>query len=175
MRSAPSLVVLAFTTFTGFAFVASIFLAPDLAFAGEAGRQQASGELRAPKSPKPAAPGNTTGNGGSAPSCTCPGSRERLWSRPKFAELRAELDEADEIAALESVQVALSEVGDGASYVWHRHNGRLSGVVQPTASFKDGSGNVCRHVVVLLSSGADSRKAEGVACRLADGRWLLEG
>src|SRR5512134_694047 len=67
-------------------------------------------------------------------SCTCPDDKAALWPRPKYAELRTSLDANDEIAALESVQIALSEISDGATYVWHRRNGRLSGVVQPTGS-----------------------------------------
>ena len=118
---------------------------------------------------EPAAPQS----GGSA--CTCPDGKADLWPRPKYAELRATLDDNDEIAALESVQIALSEVGDGATYVWHRRNGRLSGVVQPTASFKSAAGRVCRHLVVTLSSADQTRPTEGIACRLADGRWQLEG
>jgi hypothetical protein len=111
-----------------------------------------------------------------APTCTCPDGKADLWPRPKYAELRTTLlDANDEIAALESVQIALTEVGDGASYVWHRRNGRLSGVVQPTGSFKGAAGQVCRHLVVTLSSTDQTRRAEGVACRLADGRWQLEG
>ena len=111
-------------------------------------------------------------SGGST--CTCPDGKADLWPRPKYADLKS-LDAADEIAALESVQIALSEVGDGATYVWHRRNGRLSGVVQPTASFKGAAGRVCRHIVLTLSSADQTRRTEGVACRLADGRWQLEG
>jgi surface antigen len=100
--------------------------------------------------------------------------------RPKFAEApptaqRTVLDETDEIAALESVQFALTEVGDGASYIWHRNNGRLSGMVQPVTSFKDGQGQICRHVVVVLTTGMTTKKTEGVACRLTSGQWKLEG
>ena len=39
------------------------------------------------------------------------------------------LDEDDEIAALEAIRVALTEVSDGASYVWHRRHGRLGGTI----------------------------------------------
>lgn len=85
------------------------------------------------------------------------------------------LDDGDHYAALESISFALAEVGDGASYVWHRHNGRLSGVVQPTASFKTSTGEVCRVVVVTLAAGRRSKTAEGVACRLQNGQWRLEG
>ena len=115
-----------------------------------------------------------------APStCTCPGSgnepRLNPWPRPKYAELEPDLHGSDEIAALEALHLALTEIGDGASYVWHRRNGRLSGVVQPTASFKDDSGRICRHLVVLLSVGAYSKRTEGIACRLDGGAWQLEG
>jgi hypothetical protein len=105
--------------------------------------------------------------------CTCSEQGKRV--RPKFAELKPQLDENDEIAALEAIRVALSEVGDGATYVWHRQHGRLSGLVQPTASFKDPAGRVCRHIILVMSSGIHSGKIEGVACRLGDGRWQLEG
>src|SRR5262245_4502555 len=79
--------------------------------------------------------------------CTCPNpdASPALSPKPKFAEAKTELDENDEIAALEAIRVALTEVGDGGSYVWHRQHGRLSGVVHPTVSFKDPIGRVCRH------------------------------
>jgi surface antigen len=98
-------------------------------------------------------------------------------AKPKFAEANATalLDENDEIAALEAIRIALTEVGDGGSYVWRRTHGRLSGIVQPTASFKDPAGRVCRHIVLTMSIGMASARAEGIACRLADGRWQLDG
>jgi surface antigen len=95
--------------------------------------------------------------------------------RPRAAGHDQELDGTDEIAALDAIRVALSEVGDGASYVWHRNNGRLSGVIHPTASFKDASGRVCRHIVLVLTTGMRTGRIEGVACRLSNGRWQLEG
>ena len=85
------------------------------------------------------------------------------------------LNEEDEIAALEAIRVALSEVGDGVSYVWHRRYGQLGGLVQPTHSFKDTDGRVCRRIIVILSAGLRSGRIEGTACRLAGGRWQLEG
>lgn len=108
------------------------------------------------------------------PPCAC-GESQKKSAKPKFAGLADTLDEGDEIAALESVQQALNKVGDGASYVWHRANGRLSGLVQPTRSFRNAQGQVCRHLVILLTTGDRTNKAEGIACRAADGRWALEG
>lgn len=115
-----------------------------------------------------------------APSCGCPGSATRS-QKPKFADLKSvpddgrPLDSGDEIAALSSVQYALSSTADGSTYVWHRNNGRLSGLVQPTSSFKSVDGGICRHIVVMLTTGEKTRKAEGVACRAENGVWRLEG
>jgi hypothetical protein len=115
------------------------------------------------------------------PSCTCPNLAPNpskppvVSAKPKFAESNAHLDENDEIAALEAIRVALTEVGDGGTYVWHRQHGRLSGIVQPTASFKDPAGRVCRHILLIMTVGTAKGRAEGIACRLGDGRWQLDG
>lgn len=94
---------------------------------------------------------------------------------PPHAGAMAGLDENDEIAALEAIRVALTEVGDGGTYVWRRRHGRLSGIVQPTVSFKNAAGHVCRHIMLIMTVGTATGRAEGVACRLADGRWQLDG
>ncbi len=90
-------------------------------------------------------------------------------------DFRNTLDDADEVATLDAIHTALSEVGDGSTYVWHRQHGRLSAIMQPTQSFKDSAGQVCRHLVVMLVSGVANRRTEGIACRLATGRWQLDG
>ena len=119
------------------------------------------------------------------PPCTCPnsgpnsgpnpGKPPSVSTKPRFAETNVNLDENDEIAALEAIRVALTEVGDGGTYVWHRQHGRLSGIVQPTASFKDVAGRVCRHILLIMTVGTAKGRAEGIACRLGDGRWQLDG
>ncbi len=119
------------------------------------------------------------------PFCTCPNAAPNpalepnkapaVSVKPKFADPQAHLDENDEIAALEAIRVALTEVGDGNSYVWYRRHGRLSGIVQPTVSFKDPAGRVCRHILLTMTVGAATGRAEGIACRLGDGRWQLDG
>lgn len=108
-------------------------------------------------------------------SCSLPQDAPSTSPRPKLADHSQGLDDHDEIATLDAIRVALSEVGDGSTYVWHTRNGRLSGVIQPTASFKDTAGRVCRHIVLVLTTGVRSGRVEGVACRLTDGRWQLEG
>jgi surface antigen len=94
--------------------------------------------------------------------------------QPAVAAADALQDEDDEIATLEAIRIALSEVGDGNAYVWRRWHGRLGGIVQPTASFKDPAGRVCRHIVLQLTRGERVGRAEGVACRRGDGRWELD-
>ena len=149
MSSNVSLFPLAAAGLTAFALVAAIFVSSDFAAAADKIQPSAG--------------------------CSCPNSSDKSATKPKFAEYQKPLDESDEIAALESVQFALTEVADGSSYVWHRSNGRLSGIVKPTTSFKDGQGGVCRHVVVVLNSTDTSKKTEAVACRLATGVWQLDG
>lgn len=157
MRSNISLFPLAATAATAVFFVAAILILPDFARADETSKDSGSAQ------------------------CTCPqtGSERsgKTWTRPKFAGLRSDhpLDLNDEIATLETLQLALSEVGDGSTYVWHRYHGRLSGVIKPTASFKDDSGQVCRHLIVVLTSGTRSERTEGIACRLPSGQWQLQG
>ncbi len=113
--------------------------------------------------------------------CSCPDSENaRPWPRPKFADAMPPdglptLDTTDKIATLEAVHLALSQLGDGASYVWHRRNGRISGVISPTVSFKDAQGRVCRHIIMTLTAGTNTARTEGVACRMADKSWRLEG
>lgn len=110
------------------------------------------------------------------PSCSCPGQdAPKREARPKFADLQSNLDEYDEIAALEAIRIALTEVGDGATFVWRRANGRISGAVKPTSSFKAVDGKICRHIQIILAAGKRTGKIEGVACRLENGRWELDG
>lgn len=109
------------------------------------------------------------------PRCGCPEAGSKPL-RPKFADLTPHrLDQTDELAALQSIQVALTRMDDGTAFVWKRSNGRLSGIVRPTASFRNAAGLLCRHVVVLLTTGFKTRTTEGVACRAANRRWVLEG
>jgi hypothetical protein len=109
----------------------------------------------------------------SAPAVTPHEQEPAGYSR--FDDTPFRLNENDEISALSSIQYALTELADGSSYIWHRDDGRLSGIVQPTTSFKDAAGKVCRHIIVILTSGERNRKTEAVACRLAGGRWQLDG
>jgi hypothetical protein len=107
------------------------------------------------------------------PSCNC---TEPQRPYPRLTDLsRQPLDIYDEVAALDAIRIALTQVGDGSSFVWYGKNGRLSGVVQPTRSFRDGTGRICRHIVVVLTTGPRTGRIEGFGCRFSDGAWQLEG
>jgi surface antigen len=93
---------------------------------------------------------------------------------PEIKDAKIVLDQSDEYAALEAVHFGLTEVADGASYIWRRENGHLSGLVKPVASFKDTRGDVCRHAVVVLTAAEGSKSTEIVACRLPTGIWQVE-
>ena len=149
MRHVPMLETFVLAAATAVMLVAFVFLSGGAAFSAEPASNEAH--------------------------CTCPDAGNKSM-RPKFAEFgRALLDESDEIAALESIQVGLSRMDDGAPFVWKRANGRLSGIVRPTSSFRNAEGALCRHVVVLLTTGYKTRTAEGIACRSPNRRWVLEG
>ena len=87
----------------------------------------------------------------------------------------AALDDTDALATLDGIRIALNEVGDGGTYVWHRRDGVLSGMAQPTASYKDPNGQPCRNLIVMLNTYGRSSRIDGVACRTAAGRWELAG
>ncbi len=160
----PSLVTLAAVVTTGFVLAAQILLGSTVAF-GADGQHGGSSQWETRVYPAPA-PANA------------PAPLPHPGAAPNTVDIAVpphQLDEADEIAALERVQFALSEVGDGKTYVWRRWHGRLSGIVQLTASFKDDGGKVCRHLVVLMTTGKNTKKQEGIACRLPSGRWQLDG
>lgn len=122
--------------------------------------------------------GVKAGDGDARPpdtACSTPARDAFDGSRPAVTAMRPVFDARDQAAALEAVQVALTEVGDGSTYVWYRHGGRLSGLVQPTRSFHDALGRVCRQLVVTLNDASRSSRTESIACRLADGDWQLDG
>ncbi|MEL6299313.1 MAG: hypothetical protein AAFV26_04090 [Pseudomonadota bacterium] len=85
------------------------------------------------------------------------------------------LSAADRLATLEAVQLVLTEVGDGASYLWHRRHGRLSGLIKAERSFRNAAGTICRRLRVTLMSGPKSRSIRATACRSDDGRWSFDG
>lgn len=99
-------------------------------------------------------------------------------SRPQETSARPSvihLGAADQQAALEAINFALTEVGDGSTFVWRRQVGQLKGIVRPTSSFRDASGRICRHIVFAVAIGDTRKKVEGIACRADNGSWSLSG
>ena len=90
-------------------------------------------------------------------------------------ELKARLDQSDRAAAMQALELALSELGDGVTLVWRRPERELVGRIKPVSAFRDDYGRVCRHVVYSLALGTYQRQIEGVACRESDGSWSLSG
>jgi surface antigen len=150
MSSTASFFPIAAAGATAFALVAAVFVSAEFVWAAEPAGAQASATS-------------------AAAGCLCPKSNEAS----RLTDIRIDLDLSDEYAALESVQLALTEVPDGSSYVWHRE-GRMSGLVKPLSSFKSMRGEVCRHAVVVLSGPDSTKKTEIVACRLPTGVWQVQ-
>lgn len=98
----------------------------------------------------------------------------RLGSASRAA-LRQHLNAVDRLAALEAVQLALSETGDGGDHVWHVAGRQLRGVIRPTASFRGADGRLCRHFIYALILDQQETRVEGIACRDPDGIWSLTG
>lgn len=81
----------------------------------------------------------------------------------------------DETATLLAIAKTLSEVGDGATYVWQRADGRLSGTFKPVRTFRDQTGRLCRDLSIALTTAEYTRRMSGAACRAPDGSWTLKG
>jgi surface antigen len=92
-----------------------------------------------------------------------------------LGELKARLDRSDRVAALQALDLALSELGDGVTLVWQRRERALTGRIKPVSAFRDDRGRVCRHIVYSLTLGAYQRQIEAVACREQNGSWSLSG
>jgi surface antigen len=92
-----------------------------------------------------------------------------------LSELKARLDRSDRVAAVQALELALSELEDGVTLVWERPERALTGRIKPVSAFRDDQGRVCRHVVYSLALGGFQREIEGVACRKTDGSWSLSG
>ncbi|HXG79791.1 MAG TPA: RT0821/Lpp0805 family surface protein [Methyloceanibacter sp.] len=95
--------------------------------------------------------------------------------QPSFDELKARLDASDRLAAMQALDLALSELGDGMTLVWQRPERALAGRIRAISAFRDDRGRVCRHVLYSLALGNYRRQIEGVACKEADGSWSLSG
>jgi surface antigen len=92
-----------------------------------------------------------------------------------LGDLKARLDASDRLAAMQALELALSELGDGVTLVWQRAERHLEGRIKPVSAFRDDRGRICRHVLYSLTLGNYRRQIEGVACREPNGSWSLSG
>ena len=139
--------------------VGMVMLTPMPAFAGEP-PAQANGQPQA------------------SPPCSCgdqAGQTARVTPIDPKADPRGLLDQHDQMAVFQAMHLALTEVADGSSYVWHRSHGRLSGVVQLNGTTRNGATSICRRMTIMLTSGPETRKITTSACRLADHSWQIVG
>lgn len=94
---------------------------------------------------------------------------------PTVPPYEAPAEPGDALAALEAIEIALTQASDGSTYIWRRNNGRLAGAFRPTSTFRDADGRFCRHLEMRMRLGTYQRLMEGIACRGMDGVWILEG
>ncbi|WP_108681361.1 RT0821/Lpp0805 family surface protein [Methyloceanibacter sp. wino2] len=92
-----------------------------------------------------------------------------------LTELKTTLDRSDREVALRALQMALTELGDGATLVWRRQATKLAGRIKPLSVFRDEHGRLCRTVLYSLSRSGKENEIEGVACRSPDGHWAIAG
>jgi hypothetical protein len=95
--------------------------------------------------------------------------------QPPYQSRPLALGRDDETATLLAIAKTLSEVGDGATYVWQRADGRLSGTFKPVRTFRDQAGRLCRDLAIALTTAEYTRRMSGAACRAPDGSWTLKG
>lgn len=89
--------------------------------------------------------------------------------------LGSSLDRSDRTVALQALQMALNELGDGVTLVWRRPVSQLSGRIKPVTAYRDDRGRICRHVIYSLARDGQKEEIEGVACRADDGHWMIAG
>ncbi len=94
---------------------------------------------------------------------------------PMVPPYEAPAEPGDALAALEAIEIALTQASDGSTYIWRRNNGRLAGAFRPTSTFRGADGRYCRHLEMRMRLGTYQRLMEGIACRGSDGVWILEG
>ncbi len=106
-------------------------------------------------------------------SATVAGGVSSLSTAPHGDALPVKLKLDDRVAALQAIQFTLDEVGDGATYLWHRKDGELHGYREAGCLLSRRQRPRLPQAQLALTVGDFSREVEGVACRAEDKRWLL--
>ncbi len=77
--------------------------------------------------------------------------------------------------AFKAMQIALKTVADGATYTWRHSKTKLSGLIHPTTTYRNGSGQLCRHIQITLKYKTTYRNSDVLACRNNQNKWVLKG
>ncbi len=91
-----------------------------------------------------------------------------------FLQLRSKLRPADEYATLYAMQIALSRVGDGQTFVWSRPKRQLRALITPLSSWRHVNGSICRKISVSLSLGSTLKRMKTIACRDKKRVWQMQ-
>jgi surface antigen len=101
--------------------------------------------------------------------------RHSMTEPATIAALRSKLDKSDRDVAFKALEIALTQLGDGATLVWKRPKSGLSGIIKTISAFRDDEGRICRKVSYAITLGTYEREVAGTACRDGDGSWTLDG
>ncbi|MCF6199491.1 MAG: hypothetical protein L3J67_08855 [Hyphomicrobiaceae bacterium] len=92
----------------------------------------------------------------------------------RFMQLRSKLRPADEYATLYAMQIALSRVGDGQTFIWSRPKRQLRALITPLSSWRHVNGSICRKISVSLVLGTTLKHMETIACRNKKRVWQMQ-
>lgn len=88
------------------------------------------------------------------------------------SELGKTLDENDQNLSRQTAQAALESNKTGEESTWRNPDSGHSGGIKPTSTYSD-SGKDCREFETTVNVDGKSEKANGRACRNADGSWTV--
>jgi surface antigen len=85
----------------------------------------------------------------------------------------ASLDRADLAYYDQTAQRALETGSSGRALPWNNPDSGNSGVVIPSAPYKNTSGQYCREFQNKITVGGKTQNGYGTACRQPDGSWQI--
>ena len=101
-------------------------------------------------------------------------SKAARQQQTNFLQLRSKLRPADEYATLYALQIALSRVGDGQTFVWSRPKRQLRARITPLNSWRHVNGSICRKISVSLALGRTLKNMQTIACRDQKHVWQMQ-
>jgi surface antigen len=83
------------------------------------------------------------------------------------------LDAADRKHMHQTTQSALETSPTGTAVAWKNPDSGHAGVVTPTRTYQNASGEYCREFQQAVNIDGQEQKAYGTACRQPDGSWKI--